>query len=112
MIPFLTLLAALSCVPAVDAVGVTVETINGRSTCTVTALGNEQNDVPNIKSAFSQCGNGGTIVFPMDQNYWIAERINPLLKDARIDWKGQWTVKTHAILTYSNTPGQLMLSIS
>ena len=87
MIPFLTLLAALSCVPAVNAVGVTVETINGRSTCTVTALGNEQNDVPNIKSAFSQCGNGGTIVFPMDQNYWIAERINPLLKDARIDWK-------------------------
>ena len=72
--------------------GVTTSTgSDGRSTCTVTANGNQQDDVPNILNAFDTCGNGGTIIFPEDQNFWIATKLNPILHDAVIEWRGQWT---------------------
>lgn len=60
--------------------------------CTVTALGGKQDDVPNILEAFSRCGKDGTIVFPEDQNYWIASRLNPVVSNVVIDWRGVWTV--------------------
>jgi galacturan 1,4-alpha-galacturonidase len=60
--------------------------------CTVTALGGKRDDVPNILEAFSRCGKDGTIVFPEDQNYWIATRLNPVVSNVVIDWRGVWTV--------------------
>ncbi|KAB8210665.1 pectin lyase fold/virulence factor [Aspergillus parasiticus] len=38
-----------------------------------------------------KCGNGGTIVFPEDQSYWIASRLNPILSDVTTEWRGKWT---------------------
>ncbi|KAF2645956.1 putative galacturan 1,4-alpha-galacturonidase C [Massarina eburnea CBS 473.64] len=64
---------------------------SGRNTCTVYAQGNQTDDVPNILKAFSECGNGGRVVFPGDQEYWIAQRLNPVVNDVEIDWRGQWT---------------------
>jgi galacturan 1,4-alpha-galacturonidase len=66
---------------------------NGRGTCTVYAQGQQKDDVPNILTAFFQCGQGGRIIFPQDQEYWIAQRLNPVINDVEIDWRGQWTVK-------------------
>lgn len=64
----------------------------GKKTCTVKAIGNRTDDVPNILAAFSECGKGGTIVFPENQKYWIAQRLNPIVDDVDIDWRGQWIV--------------------
>lgn len=61
--------------------------------CTVKANGDQQDDVPNILKAFHDCGNGGKIVFPEDQSYWIATRLNPILKNVDIEWRGEWTVR-------------------
>lgn len=60
--------------------------------CTVHANGNQEDDVPNILKAFQQCGNGGTVIFPEDQSYWIATRLNPILNNVVIEWRGKWTV--------------------
>lgn len=62
------------------------------SVCTVKAQGNQKDDVPNILEAFHQCGHGGTVVFPEDQSYWIGTRLNPVVNDVSIDWRGKWTV--------------------
>ncbi|KAF2703560.1 glycoside hydrolase family 28 protein [Pleomassaria siparia CBS 279.74] len=70
----------------------------GRKACIVSANGNKIDDVPNIQHAFTECGTGGTIVFPKDQNYWIATRLNPIVQDVEIDWQGQWTFSDN--LTY------------
>ncbi|KAJ5919448.1 hypothetical protein N7466_010391 [Penicillium verhagenii] len=59
--------------------------------CTVKARGNRKDDVPNILEAFKKCNNGGTVVFPEDQSYWIATRLNPVLNDVTIEWRGKWT---------------------
>ena len=72
--------------------GVQLETIDGRPHCTVVANEDDQNDVPHIREAFEKCGQSGTIVFPEDQEYYIAERLNPRVKDVQIEWRGQWTV--------------------
>ncbi|GME27198.1 uncharacterized protein LTHEOB_7963 [Neofusicoccum parvum] len=64
---------------------------NGRPQCTVHASGNQTDDVPTILSAFSTCGNGGDIVFPEGEDYYIATRLNPIVNDVRIHWRGQWT---------------------
>ncbi|ORX95694.1 polygalacturonase [Clohesyomyces aquaticus] len=71
---------------------------NGRNTCTVEANGSQQDDVPNILNAFEQCGQGGTIVFPEGQSYWIAQQLNPVVNDVEIEWRGQWTFSDN--LTY------------
>ncbi|KAE8149622.1 galacturan 1,4-alpha-galacturonidase C [Aspergillus avenaceus] len=59
--------------------------------CIVKANGNQTDDVPTLLKAFQECGNGGTIVFPEDQSFWIASRLNPILNDVTIEWHGKWT---------------------
>jgi galacturan 1,4-alpha-galacturonidase len=73
--------------------GVSRHSLGQRSECVVTANGNKKDDVPNILQAFKDCGNGGTVVFPEDQNYWIATRLNPVVNDVTVEWRGQWTVR-------------------
>jgi hypothetical protein len=65
---------------------------NNGKTCTVVALGNEKDDTPQILNAFSDCNNGGTVVFPEGQNYWIGTKLNPIIYDVTVEWKGVWTV--------------------
>jgi galacturan 1,4-alpha-galacturonidase len=60
--------------------------------CTVMALGHQRDDTPQILRAFEQCNDGGTVVFPENQNYWIATKLNPVIYDVTVDWKGIWTV--------------------
>ncbi|KAG9657172.1 pectin lyase-like protein, partial [Aureobasidium melanogenum] len=62
-----------------------------RPQCTVLSSGGTTNDVPNILEAFSKCGNGGDIVFPKGQNYYIASKLNPVVNDVNINWGGIWT---------------------
>jgi galacturan 1,4-alpha-galacturonidase len=76
----------------VNAGGMAMTRHGGRPYCTVTAHGNKTNDVPNILRAFRECGRSGTVSFPEGQNYWIAEKLNPVVEDVVIDWRGQWTV--------------------
>lgn len=59
-------------------------------TCTVTPLGGTQDDVPQILAAFEACNNGGTVVFPENATFYIATRLNPVLTDVTIDWRGTW----------------------
>lgn len=75
---------------------------NGK-TCTVLALGNQTDDTPQILSAFESCNNGGTVVFPETENYWIATRLNPILQDVTIEWGGIWTLSDN--LTYWRNNG-------
>jgi len=63
---------------------------DGRSTCTVRALGNQQDDSPNILRAFNDCGNNGHIIFPAGEKYTVASVINVQLNDVVIDWMGEW----------------------
>lgn len=65
---------------------------NGK-TCTVHAHGDKKDDTPQILDAFNDCNNGGTVVFPEDQNYWIATKLNPVIYDVSIEWRGIWTVR-------------------
>jgi hypothetical protein len=65
--------------------------------CTVKANGKQKDDVPNLLKAFKECGNGGTIIFPKVQSYWIGTRLNPVLNDVTIQWRGKWTVSSPAI---------------
>lgn len=58
----------------------------------MTANGGNQSDVANIVHAFKECGSGGDIIFPEDQNYWIDTKLNPVVNDVRVDWRGVWTV--------------------
>jgi galacturan 1,4-alpha-galacturonidase len=65
---------------------------NGK-TCTVHAYGNKKDDTPQVLDAFNDCNNGGTVVFPESQNYWIATKLNPVIYDVSIEWRGSWTVR-------------------
>ncbi|KAH6665818.1 putative extracellular exo-polygalacturonase [Halenospora varia] len=56
----------------VASAGVSVTTENGRLNYTI-------------------CGTFGNITFPENQNYWIAERLNPVSSHVHINWKGQWS---------------------
>lgn len=51
-------------------------------------------DVPQILQAFTDCNNGGTVVFPEGARYNIASRLNPVVKDVTVDWHGVWEVST------------------
>ncbi|KAJ5539026.1 hypothetical protein N7513_007358 [Penicillium frequentans] len=75
-------LALLTLVNAVPTTG---------NVCTVKARGHQKDDVENILQAFEKCDNGGTVIFPEDQSYWIATRLNPVLTDVKIEWRGKWT---------------------
>lgn len=59
-------------------------------TCTLAPLGGTQDDVPQILEAFEECNNGGTVVFPENATFYIATRLNPVIHDVTIDWKGTW----------------------
>ncbi|TVY43267.1 putative galacturan 1,4-alpha-galacturonidase C [Lachnellula subtilissima] len=65
---------------------------NHGKTCIVQALGDQKDDTPQILKAFEECNNGGIIVFPEDQNYWIGTKLHPVIKDVTIEWKGTWTL--------------------
>lgn len=87
------LAALLSLVaPLVSAGGVHYSKQGIRPQCKVIANGGNRSDVPNILKAFDKCGNGGNIIFPEDQNYYIASKLNPVVNDVDIDWRGIWTV--------------------
>jgi len=70
--------------------GVNVTTDGKIQVCTVHANGNEQDDVPNILKAFTTCGSDSTVVFPEDQTYWIGTKLNPILSNVEIEWRGLW----------------------
>lgn len=59
-------------------------------TCTLLPLGDTQDDVPQILAAFDECNNGGTVVFPENTTFYIASKLNPVIYDVTIDWKGTW----------------------
>ncbi|KAL4940492.1 hypothetical protein BDV06DRAFT_213464 [Aspergillus oleicola] len=63
-----------------------------QKTCTVHPLGSNNDDVPNILSAFRACNHGGRVIFPENETYWIASRLNPRLSDVEIEWRGTWLV--------------------
>jgi len=65
---------------------------NNGKVCTVKALGDKKDDTPQILKAFEDCNNGGTVAFPETENYWIATRLNPVIYDVTVIWKGIWTV--------------------
>lgn len=58
--------------------------------CTVVPLGDEQDDVPQILAAFEECDDGGTVIFPEGETFYIATRLNPVLHDVTIEWRGTW----------------------
>lgn len=61
-------------------------------TCTLNPIGNDEDDVPQILEAFEACNNGGTVVFPEDSTFYIATKLNPVIYDVTIDWRGTWLV--------------------
>lgn len=67
-------------------------------TCTLNPLGGNQDDVPQILEAFDECNNGGTVVFPENSTFYIATRLNPVIYDVTIEWKGEWLFSDN--LTY------------
>ena len=76
---------------------VSIVKVRGRNECTVHALGRKQNDASSIRKAFQSCGGNGKIIFPADQNYWIAEVLNLIVSDVEIEWRGQWTVRLSSL---------------
>src|ERR1700712_1472314 len=66
---------------------------HGRPTCTVqSGKTNTTDDVPAILEAFEKCGHGGDIVFQANETYHINSRLNPVVNDVNIDWRGEWLV--------------------
>ncbi|CAG8961650.1 hypothetical protein HYFRA_00006187 [Hymenoscyphus fraxineus] len=61
-------------------------------TCIVHALGNQTDDAPQILKAFETCNHGGIVVFPQDEVYWIATRLNPVVEDVEVRWRGVWVL--------------------
>ncbi|KAE8391298.1 hypothetical protein BDV23DRAFT_153265 [Aspergillus alliaceus] len=53
--------------------------------CTVKANGNQEDEVRRLLKAFQECGNGGIVIFPEDQSYWIASHLNPILSDVTVE---------------------------
>lgn len=80
----------VACTHALKPCAPNAANIAARKTCTVTPKGNHQNDVPQILAAFQECGHGGKIVFPEGQTYWIATKLNPVVSDVVIEWRGIW----------------------
>lgn len=80
-----------STVLAANKAGVTVKDGNKRKECTVYPYGGNRSDVSNILSAFKQCGSGGMIIFPEKENYFIDQKLNPVVNDVTIEWRGIWT---------------------
>ncbi|OJK02869.1 hypothetical protein ASPACDRAFT_1853438 [Aspergillus aculeatus ATCC 16872] len=87
----LTSASSLSLVLGLSALGYASNVQKKGNVCTVKANGHQKDDVPNLLEAFKECGNGGTIIFPEDQSYWIGQRLNPVLNNVAIEWRGKWT---------------------
>ncbi|KAI8625338.1 putative galacturan 1,4-alpha-galacturonidase C [Xylariaceae sp. FL1651] len=94
----LNLAAIAALLTRASAGGVSVSIIDGRPHCTVTAKGNKKDDVPNLRDAFDTCGKQGVITFPEDQEYWIAEKLNPVVEDVVINWSGKFVFSNN--ITY------------
>lgn len=62
-------------------------------TCTLIPNGGNEDDVPQILEAFEACNNGGTVVFPENATFYIATKLNPVIYDVTIDWRGTWLVR-------------------
>ncbi len=60
--------------------------------CSLTPLGCRKDDTPQILKAFEDCNNGGTVVFPEGKKFYIASRMNPVVSDVSIEWRGLWQV--------------------
>ncbi|KAB5572001.1 glycoside hydrolase family 28 protein [Coniochaeta sp. 2T2.1] len=58
--------------------------------CTVNPLGCRKDDTPQILKAFEDCNNGGTVVFPEGKKFYIASRMNPVVSDVTVEWRGLW----------------------
>lgn len=87
---------------------VSVRYVEDRPHCTVIGNGNTTNDVPILKQAFHICGKHGNIIFPKDQDFWIAEKFNPVVDDVQIRWNGKWTVSNQSTpLTWASSIGRL-----
>ena len=84
------LVSIAMCVAAYTAEASSIHRRQSSDTCTVSPLGNGADDVPQILDAFEQCGQGGTIVFPEDNAYNIASKLNPVVNDVTIEWRGTW----------------------
>ena len=80
----------------------------GRPTCTVFAgSSNATDDVPTILRAFKDCGHGGNVVFPEREEYHINSKLNPVVNDVNIEWRGEWVVSLinfTSNMVFSNTP--------
>lgn len=76
------------CVAAADPLNVAID-IHGH-TCTVTPLGNGQDDVPNILAAVDKCGRvpGGKVVLPYPYVYRINQRMTTQLENATLEIGG------------------------
>ncbi|RVD82816.1 Pectin lyase fold/virulence factor [Arthrobotrys flagrans] len=101
---FISLLTALATEGTVSH-----STTHGCKTCAVYAHkkqkdGKRKDDVPSLLKAFKDCGNGGYIESPAGQNYRIAQRLNPVLHNVKIDWLGTWTFSDD--LTYWRIRGR------
>ena len=66
------------------------------STCVVKASGtNKTDDAPAIRSAFEECGRGGSIVFSPNTTYYVNSVLNISgLEDVDIDIQGKLLVST------------------
>lgn len=68
---------------------------HGRPSCTVhPGKTNATDDVPAILEAFEKCGHGGDIHFPANETYHINSRLNPVVNDVSIEWRGEWVVSS------------------
>lgn len=86
-------LLSLSIISQALAQHVSFSDSHGRPSCTVHAgKSNITDDVPAILEAFEKCGHGGDIIFPANETYHINSRLNPIVDDVSIDWRGEWLV--------------------
>jgi len=89
----ITRLLSLSIISQALAQRVSFSNSHGRPRCTVhPGKTNTTDDVPAILEAFDKCGHGGDIIFPANETYHINSRLNPVVDDVNIDWKGEWLV--------------------
>ncbi|KAF2180071.1 glycoside hydrolase family 28 protein [Zopfia rhizophila CBS 207.26] len=54
--------------------------------------------------------NGGTVIFPHDQLYWIEQRLNPIVNDIIIEWRGPGTRQNSYPIPIQNHRAGFILS--
>ncbi|RMZ10849.1 hypothetical protein D0860_03668 [Hortaea werneckii] len=79
----------------------------GRPTCTVFAgSSNATDDVTTILRAFKDCGDGGNVVFPEGEQYHINSKLNPVVNDVNIEWRGEWVV---SLINFPSNIGYILI---